>query len=74
MEADTAYIIEIVTGDDECFQVIANNELEMMQVLKKALVLELHVHNAQCMGPIIAAKEFINDKQDELELGKKGGH
>ena len=67
-DQDSAYIIHVCTGDEECFQVFAENKFQMMAVLKKVLTSENLVTSVEAVGNTMPAVEFL-DCPEDLNFG-----
>jgi hypothetical protein len=74
IDQDSAYIIHICTGEEECFQVFATNKFEMMAVLKKTLTTDYLVSNVEAIGNVMTAKDYLNTSIDnDLNFGYDKG-
>lgn len=67
--ADSAYIITLISVDNEQYNVFAKTQFEMMGVCKKALAREELIYQVQSLGSIMVASDYIQDNGTNLNFG-----
>ena len=68
-DKDSAYIVQILSDDEEGLQVFCVNKFEMMSVLKKALQRNELITHVEALDYVLTGKDYLDEIDQDLNFG-----